>query len=107
MNLQWAISASFSGSQGMPGAPFLASFARSGQGAADFYGEGLLERYIHFGITAGRCVSYYERDPVQVQPHNPPRRVSKHNNGYFSARQVLLVSDSFIRGEQEVKTRLL
>src|SRR5216684_1496657 len=49
----------------------------------------LLERDIHFGVSATRSFVYRRSYPVKVQTHNPPSRVSKHDNGDLPLRQVL------------------
>jgi hypothetical protein len=41
----------------------------------------LLERYVHLGITTGCCLVHHQGNAVKIQPHNPPCRVPKYNNG--------------------------
>src|ERR1035437_6805264 len=63
----------------------------------------LLERYLHLGITARCCLVHGQGNAVKIQPHNPPCRVAEYDNGNLSARQILLIADSFVGCEEKVE----
>ena len=61
--------------------------------------RGLVEWYIHFRVAAGFRTGHYRSNLVKVTPHNAPCRIAQHDNRYLSARQILLIVDSFIGRE--------
>lgn len=69
---------------------------------------GLLERDVHFGVAAG-CGGVHARgDAFKMQLHERPSgRPGQNDKGDLAARQILLVADSLIRGEQEINGRIL
>ena len=63
-----------------------------------------LERYVHFHIAAGISGFYRYGNSVEVEPYDPPDAISKDHNRYLATAKILLVSDSFVSGQQKVET---
>jgi hypothetical protein len=40
---------------------------------------GLLERYVHLGITARCCIVHGQGNAVEIQPHHAPCRVPEYH----------------------------
>ena len=68
----------------------------------------LSERYFHFGVAAWSGRVHDSGDAIKMQSYaRPPRRTRQNYDGNLPAREVLLVSDSLVRGEQEINRRFL
>ena len=69
---------------------------------------GKSKQNIHFGVTAGHCDLDDGNDVIQVQFDSCPLGSARQDNqGDPPVLQVLLVADSVVRGEQEIKACFL
>ncbi len=64
----------------------------------------LLERYVDLTVATGGGLVHGECNAIKIEPHHWPCRVPEHKNGDFASRQILLIPDSFVGGEQEVES---
>ena len=65
---------------------------------------GLLERYVHFGITAGsRCI-HSGYNPFNVAAQSGPLLIADNHERDFPGFQVLLVTDVFVSRQQKLET---
>jgi len=65
---------------------------------------GVLERYVHFGITAGsRCIDG-GHNPFNVPAQSRPLLIADNHERDFPALQVLLVTQVLVSGQQKLET---
>jgi hypothetical protein len=75
-----------------------------GRSDAEFRDGGLLEWYVHFGITAGsRCI-HSGYNPFNVAAQSGPLLIGDNHERDFPAFQVLLVTDVFVSRQQKLET---
>jgi len=73
------------------------------RGDAEVRGGGLLERYIHFGITAGsRCI-HSGHNPFHVAAQSGPLLIADNHEREFPTFQVLLVTHVFVSRQQKLE----
>jgi len=63
----------------------------------------LLEGDFYLNVAARRGRVYRSRYAVKVLPHHSPRGIAKHYDSDFSALQILLVADIFIRSQHQLE----
>jgi len=74
-----------------------------GRSDAEVGDGGLLERYVHFGITTGsRCIDG-GHNPTNVPAQSRPLLIADNHGRDFPAFQVLLVAHVFVSGHQKLE----
>ena len=69
-------------------------------------GQGLsFGGYINFGVAAGCRGSDRRDNSVNVTMHGRPLRIAKYHDGNSPPCQIMLVSDVFVCGEEDVEAR--
>ena len=67
------------------------------------HGRGLIERNFYLGVAAGCCGVHSLDNPRHVATQRRPLLVADHDEGDFSARQILLITNVFVGRQQKLE----